>query len=73
LLTESLLKLPSQVETDLKKIVSDLNDFQFIKAEIFRSPESSTTGFLSLYHDIKEELEKREKEKEENDHYIEMK
>jgi hypothetical protein len=58
LLTERLLELPYTVEKDLKKIVPERNDFEFIKAEIFRSPESSTAGFFSLYHEIKEELDK---------------
>jgi hypothetical protein len=65
LLTERLLKLPVSVESDLKEIVPDQDDFEFIKGEIFRSPESSTTGFISLYHEIKEELDKLEKEKDE--------
>ncbi|MFW9929833.1 MAG: hypothetical protein ACFFD1_10615 [Candidatus Thorarchaeota archaeon] len=73
LLTESLLKLPRLIETDLKKIVSDQNDFQFIKAEIYRSPESSATGFISLYNDIRKELEKQEKQNEGNEHYIDIK
>jgi hypothetical protein len=73
LLTETLLKLPRVVETNLKKIISDQNDFEFIKAEIFRSPESSATGFISLYHDIKEELEKQEKENVGIDQYFDMK
>ena len=69
LLTERLLKLPVSVERNLKEIVPDQDDFEFIKAELFRSPESSVASFISLYHDIKEELEKLEKQKDE----IEMK
>ena len=69
LLTERLLKLPVSVERNLKEIVPDQDDFEFIKAELFRSPESSVASFISLYHDIREELEKLEREKDE----IEMK
>jgi len=67
LLTERLLKLPVSVDRDLKEIVPDQDDFEFIKGELFRSPESSAASFISLYHEIKEELEKLEREKDENE------
>ena len=67
LLTERLLKLPVSLESDLKEIVPDQEDFEFIKGELFRSPESSVASFISLYYDIKEELEKLEKEKDESE------
>jgi len=67
LLSNTLLKLPQHLEKDIQNIISDEVDYNFIKSEIFKSPEGSAAGFLSLYHEIKEELEKREKEpKEEN-------
>jgi hypothetical protein len=73
LLTEKLLKLPTSLEDDLKKVISEEKDYDFIKSEIFRSPESSAAGFLSLYDEIKEELEKREKDEKKENNYIERK
>ena len=67
LLTEKLLKLPVSVERDLREIVPDQDDFEFIKGELFRSPNSSAASFISLYYDIKEELEKLEKQKNESE------
>jgi len=62
LLTDKLLKLPASLESDLKVLFPDEEEYNYIKSEIFRAPESSAESFISLYNEIKEELEKREKE-----------
>jgi hypothetical protein len=56
LLTEVLLKLPLSLETDLKTIFKDEKEYNFIKSEIFRTPESTAAGFISLYKELKKEL-----------------
>jgi len=60
LLTEVLLKLPLSLETDLKTIFKDEKEYNFIKSEIFRTPESTVAGFISLYKELKKELDDKE-------------
>jgi len=64
LLTEILLKLPLTLDTDLKKIFKDEEEFNFIKSEIYRTPESTAAGFISLYKELKKELDDIENEYE---------
>ncbi|MBA7654174.1 hypothetical protein ES703_62050 [subsurface metagenome] len=64
LLTERLLKLPLTLDTDLKKIFKDEEEFNFIKSEIYRTPESTAAGFISLYKELKNELDDIENEYE---------
>jgi hypothetical protein len=64
LLTERLLKLPLTLDTDLKTIIKDEKELNFIKSEIFRTPESTAAGFISLYKELKEELDDAENESE---------
>jgi hypothetical protein len=66
LLTERLLKLPLTLDTDLKTIIKDEEEFDFIKSEIFRTPESTAASFISLYNELKEELNDIENESEKN-------
>jgi hypothetical protein len=72
LLTDKLLKLPASLESDLKNLFPDEEEYNYIKSEIFRAPESSAESFISLYNEIKEELEKREKKQKEEPDHIEM-
>jgi len=62
LLTERLLKLPLTLDTDLKTIFKDDKEYNFIKSEIFRTPESTAPGFFSLYQELKKELNDIENE-----------
>ena len=64
LLTERLLKLPLTLDSDLKTIFKDEKEFDFIKSEIYRTPESTVAGFISLYKELKEELDDIENENE---------
>lgn len=64
LLTERLLKLPLTLDTDLKTIFKDEKEFDFVKSEIYRTPESTAAGFISLYKELKEELDDIENENE---------
>jgi len=64
LLTERLLRLPLTLDTDLKKIFKDEEEFNFIKSEIYRTPESTAAGFISLYKELKNELDDIENEYE---------
>ena len=66
LLTERLLKLPLTLDTDLKTIFKDEKEFDFVKSEIYRTPESTAAGFISLYKELKEELDDIENESEKN-------
>jgi hypothetical protein len=56
LLTEKLLKLPLNLDNDLQSIFKDKNEYNFIKSEIYRAPESMAAGFFSLYEEIIKEL-----------------
>ena len=60
LLTEVLLKLPLSLDRDLKTIFKNEKEYNFIKSEIFRTPESTAAGFISLYKELKKELDDRE-------------
>ena len=62
LLTERLLKLPLTLDTDLKTIFKDEKEFDFIKSEIYRTPESTAASFISLYKELKEEIDDIENE-----------
>jgi len=66
LLTEKLLQLPLRLDADLKTIIKDEKEFDFIKSEIYRTSESTAAGFISLYKELKEELDDIEKESEKN-------
>jgi len=57
LLTERLLKLPLTLDTDLKTIFKDEKELDFIKSEIYRTPESTAAGFVSLYKELKKEID----------------
>ncbi|MHA1242377.1 MAG: hypothetical protein ACTSQU_16580 [Promethearchaeota archaeon] len=59
LLTE-LLKLPLALDNALKTIFKDEKEYNFIKSEIYRTPESTAAGFISLYKELKKELEEKE-------------
>ena len=67
LLTEKLLKLPLALDNALKKIFKDEKEYIFIKSEIYRTPESTAAGFISLYKELKKELEEIEKGQEESE------
>ena len=67
LLTEKLLKLPLALDNALKKIFKDEKEYNFIKSEIYRTPESTAAGFISLYKELKKELEEIEKGQEESE------
>jgi len=60
LLTEVLLKLPLSLETALRTIFKDEKEYNFIKSEIFRTPKSTAAGFISLYKELKKELDDKE-------------
>ena len=60
LLTERLLKLPLALDNALKAIFKDEKEYNFIKSEIYRTPESTAAGFISLYKELKKELDDRE-------------
>ncbi len=64
LLTERLLKLPLTLDTDLKTIFKDEKELDFIKSEIYRTPESTAAGFVSLYKELKKEIDDIENEYE---------
>jgi hypothetical protein len=64
LLTERLLKLPLTLDADLRTIFKDEKEFNFIKSEIYRTPESTAASFISLYKELKEELDDIENENE---------
>ncbi|MBY9021289.1 MAG: hypothetical protein KGD67_09535 [Candidatus Lokiarchaeota archaeon] len=66
LLTEKLLNLPITLNTTLKTIFTNEKEFDFIKSEIFRTPESTASGFISLYNELKKELNDIENEREKN-------
>jgi len=66
LLTELLLKLPLSLDRDLKTIFKDEKEYNFIKSEIFRTPESTAAGFISLYKELKKELDGIENEHQES-------
>jgi hypothetical protein len=66
LLTERLLKLPLTLDTDLKRIFKDEKELNFVKSEIYRTPESIAVNFISLYKELKEELDDIENESEKN-------
>ncbi|MHA1535097.1 MAG: hypothetical protein ACTSP8_10265 [Promethearchaeota archaeon] len=63
LLTDKLLKLPLALDNALKTIFKDEKEYNFIKSEIYRTPESTAAGFISLYKELKKELEEIEKAK----------
>jgi len=44
-----LLKLPLALDNALKTIFKDEKEYNFIKSEIYRTPESTAAGFISLY------------------------
>ena len=67
LLTEKLLKLPLALDNALKTIFKDEKEYNFIKSEIYRTSESTAAGFISLYKELKKELEEIEKGQEENE------
>ena len=60
LLTEKLLKLPLSLDTALKTIFKDEKEYNFIKSEIYRTPESTAASFFSLYNELKKELYDKE-------------
>ena len=64
LLTEKLLKLPLALDNALKTIFKDEKEYNFIKSEIYRTPESTAAGFISLYKELKKEYDDIEKEHE---------
>ena len=64
LLTEKLLKLPLALDNALKTIFKDEKEYNFIKSEIYRTPESTAAGFISLYKELKKEFDDIEKEHE---------
>ena len=66
LLTEKLLKLPLALDNALKTIFKDEKEYNFIKSEIYRTPESTAAGFISLYKELKKEFDEIEKEQEES-------
>ena len=75
LLTDKLLKLPLALDNALKTIFKDEKEYNFIKSEIYRTPESTAAGFISLYKELKKELEEIEKGQEESEnkgkrHYL---
>jgi len=61
LLTEKLLKLPLALDNALKTIFKDEKEYNFIKSEIYRTPESTAAGFISLYKELKKEFEEKDK------------
>ncbi len=61
LLTEKLLRLPLALDNALKTIFKDEKEYNFIKSEIYRTPESTAAGFISLYKELKKELEEKDK------------
>jgi hypothetical protein len=64
LLTDKLLKLPLALDNALKTIFKDEKEYNFIKSEIYRTPESTAAGFISLYKELKKEFDDIEKEHE---------
>ena len=66
LLTEKLLNLPLALDNALKTIFKDEKEYNFIKSEIYRTPESTAAGFISLYKELKKEFDEIEKEQEES-------
>ena len=62
-----MLKLPLALDNALKIIFKDEKEYNFIKSEIYRTPESTAAGFISLYKELKKELEEIEKGQEENE------
>ena len=66
LLTEKILKLPLTLDTALKTIFKDEKEYDFIKSEIYRTPESTAAGFISLYNELKKEFDDIDNEYEKN-------
>ena len=66
LLTEKLLNLPLSLDTALKSIFKDEKEYNFIKSEIYRTPETTAASFISLYKELKKELNDLENKEEQS-------
>ncbi len=56
LLTGRFLKIPLELENKLKKIFTDEEQFQSIKAELIKSPLSFPSEFIKLYDELEDEM-----------------
>jgi len=62
LLSGKFMKIPLELDNKLKKFITDEEDYEFIKSELYKYPPSQSEDFLKLYDEIKENLDKLPKE-----------
>jgi len=56
LLTGRYLRIPLELENKLRKIFTDEEDYESIKAELIKSPLSFTSEFIRLHDELKDEM-----------------
>ena len=58
LLTGDYLKIPLELESKLRSIFKDEEEFKAIKAELIKSPLSFASDYIKLHDDLKDEMER---------------
>jgi len=62
LLSGKFVKIPLELDNKLKKFITDEEDYEFIKSELYKYPPGQSEDFLKLYDEIKKDLDKLPKE-----------
>jgi hypothetical protein len=62
LLSGELADIPYELENKLKTIFTDKEEYEAILADIARSPPGDTEEFLKLYEELKEEMDRLDKD-----------
>ncbi len=73
ILTGKYLKIPLELENKLRKVFTDEEEFQSIKAELLKAPLVFTSEFIKLHDELKDEMKQisGEEIKLLNEHYEE--
>lgn len=57
ILTGKYIKIPLELETKLRSVFTDEEEYETIKTELIKSPLSMPTEFINLYNDLKHEID----------------
>ena len=57
LLTGKYIKIPLELDNNLRSVFTDEEEYEAIKTELIKSPLSMPTEFINLYNDLTHEID----------------